>query len=300
MLILLSVIPLLELSYLEALFFFWFFTLSISTMWNLLTGYTGLVSLGQQMFIGLGGYTLAIATLFWRFPAFLGVALGGVVSAIFSIFLSSILLRMRGIYFTLGTMVLAEALKLWFTNWTYVKAGEGIFISSAYDISVAEVYYANFVVAIISIFLTKIIVTSKFGLGLQAIRDNEVSASISGVNIFRIKMFIFAVSALVTGLAGGTFYFYQVYIHPSTAFSFDLSLKMMLAVIIGGVGTMEGPLIGAGICVCLDQLLVNFPGTSLLIQGAIGLAMILLMPHGIMGFLKRSKSYQMFIRKFMA
>jgi branched-chain amino acid transport system permease protein len=206
---------------------------------------------------------------------------------------------MRGIYFALGTMVFAEALKLWFNNWVYVKAGSGIFISPAYNTTVTEIYYTGFVLAFISVFLAKNTINSKFGLGLQAIRDNEVSASTSGVNIFRIKMFIFAISAFITGLAGGAFYLYQVYIHPSTAFSFGFSLKMMLAVIIGGMGTLEGPIVGAGICVFLDQFLANFPGTSLLIQGVIGLAIIFLAPHGLIGSLKWTTWYQAMIKRIM-
>jgi len=297
MLILLGVIPFLGSNYLLTIVFFWFFCMTTSVMWNLLAGYSGLISLGQQMFIGLGGYTLAIASVFWGFPIYVGVVLGGVVSAIFSVGLSLILLRMRGIYFALGTLVSSEALRLWFNNWAYVKAGSGIFISPAYNTTVTDVYYTGFVVALISVFLAKIIINSKFGLGLQAIRDNEVSASTSGVDIFRIKMFIFAISAFITGLAGGVYYLYQVYIHPYTAFSMGLFLEMMLAVIIGGMGTLEGPVIGAGICVFLDQLLANFPGMSLLIEGVIGLAIVFLAPHGLMGSLKRTTWYQAMIKR---
>jgi branched-chain amino acid transport system permease protein len=289
--------PFLVSDYLQAIMLFWFYYTTLAVSWNMLAGYSGLVSLGQQMFVAIGGYTLAIASIYFSLPIHLSILLGGAVSAVLSLGLGVILLRMRGIYFALGTMVLAEAFRFWFNNWQYVKAGSGIFISTAYNVTLTQAYWGGVIIAFTSIFATRLIVNSKFGLALRAIRDDYVSASTSGVNITFTKIAIFTLSAFFTGVGGAAFYLYQVYINPSTAFSFALVLKMMLAVVIGGLGTIEGPVVGAAITVILDHFLANFPGVSLLLEGAIGLVIILLIRRGIIGSLKKTVRYQTLIER---
>lgn len=190
---------------------------------------------------------------------------------------------MKGFYFAAGSMIMAEALRLWFNNWDYVGAGLGIFITSVYGIPLTVTFCLLFVTAFASIVTAKIIVTSKIGLAIRSIRDDDIAASTSGINVTSNKLLMFVISAVITGIAGSAFYFYQCYINPSTVFSFTLCLKIVLAVVIGGLGTIEGPVISAGLCLAIDQILVSFPGINLLLQGAIALFMILLASKGIMG-----------------
>jgi branched-chain amino acid transport system permease protein len=291
--ILLAVLPLLNVgAYWTFLLFLFFIYLVLASMWNLLAGYAGLVSLGQSSFIGFAAYTVG-ALLMMDISHYLAIIPGGVAAAALCVIVSIPLLRMRGIFFAIGTLVVSEALRIFFTNFkpvaeTAVWGGAGIPIK-AY-ISPTALYYLALILSLISLLLLKFILNSKFGLGLMAIRDNEAAAISCGVNSFRSKLYAFILSSFLTGIAASVFYLFQGHVEPFGAFGMSWNMAMLIAVIIGGLGTLEGPLIGAAIIVFFQQMLAGFAGLSLIIEGIIIVVIILTMPKGIMGVVKNLRA----------
>jgi branched-chain amino acid transport system permease protein len=268
----LALLPVLGLPQTWLLYIFLFFIyLTLANMWNLLSGYCGLISLCQPAFIGLGGYTLVICT--WSgLPFYLGILCGALVAVLFSMLISPAVFRLRGIYFAIGTLVVPEALRVIFLNWRPVGEqihgkGAGYMIKGIEGLSMTHIYWFAIVIGIASVFIIRIMLNSKIGLGLAAIRDNDDAASSSGINI-----------------------------SPSVGFSMKWTITMILAVVIGGISTEEGPIIGTVIIVFLHFLLARYAGVSLIIQGVLLIIIMLLVPHGIMGFFRKTRAYQSLLR----
>jgi len=261
--------------------------LAMANMWNLLAGYSGLVSLCQPAFIGLAGYTLAVAT--WvNLPFYLGIIGGGVIAVLFTLLVSAPVFRLRGMYFAIGTLVIPEALRTIFLLWKPVGGelqgrGAGYVIKGIAGVSMTELYWLALAVGVASIFLMRRLLRARFGLGLWAIRDNERTAASAGVPVFRLKLYAFIVAAFITGLAGAIFYVYQGYVEPTSAFSVRWTMIVILCTVIGGLGTEWGPLVGTVIVLFLNFLLARYGGVSLLIQGAVLVGIMLLAPRGVMG-----------------
>lgn len=266
--------------------------LGLSQMWNLLAGYSGLVSLGQQSFIGLGGYSLAVFSLYYGFPISLSILLGGIVSVLFALLISAPIFRMRGVYFAIGSWTVAEVLRIIFSNWKYVGYGMGLFVKPAYKLSFNTIYYTALFSGIASVVLVYIILRSKLGLGLMAIRDEETASETLGVNIFKCKLSCFLISAFVTGIVAGILYLHNIFIQPYSAFGIDWTVRLVFITIIGGIGTIEGPIIGSFLYVFLHQWLSEYPSVSLLILGVIAIAVILTAPRGIMGTIQERLGFE--------
>jgi len=259
--------------------------MAVGEMWNLLAGYAGLVSLGQQIFIGLGGYSLAVITEVYHLNFLFAIFIGGVVSGVFALVISQPIFKMKGIYFAIGSWIVAEAVALYFLNWSFVRYGLGFNIRTTYDMTTNNLYFISLVVGLGSVLLVYLIMRTKGGLALMAMRDNELAAEVMGIGIYKTKLMIFLVSAFVTGVAGGVLYLNISFIQPTAAFSIQWTVAAVVIVIIGGIGTMEGPIIGAVIYVVLQQYLYDFPGFSMIILGVIAITIILIAPRGIMGTL---------------
>lgn len=275
------------------LYLFLFFTyLTLANMWNLLAGYCGLISLCQAAFIGLGGYTLAIFA--WvGLPFYLGVVAGAFVAAVFAVLISIPVFRLRGIYFAIGTIVLPEILRILFLMWRPVGGvlygkGAGYPVKGATSISASETYWMALIIGIGSIIVMRYILRSNLGLALATIRDNEDTAATSGINVFKLKLYSFVISAFVTGLAGAAFYISQGYIEPTSAFSVNWTMTLMLATVIGGISIEHGPIVGSVVVVILHFLLARYSGFSMLIQGIILIFIMLVAPNGILGALRKT------------
>ncbi len=276
------------------LFFFMLFCLylALAQMWNLLAGYSGLISLGQQSFVGMGGYVVAVMSNYYGVYIWGSVLLGGVFSALLALFMSLFIFRMKGVYFAIGTWIFSEALLIWFSNWEYTKYGMGLFIKPNPNISMTEIYYASFIVGVGSVALVYGILRSKLGLGLMAMRDDEAVSETMGVEVFRSKLYCFLIGAFVTGSTAGILYIFQVFIQPYKAFAIDWTVKLVFIVIIGGIGTLEGPIVGALLFVLLSQSLAEYFSVSMLILGAIAIGVILIAPKGIMGTLQEKLGFE--------
>jgi branched-chain amino acid transport system permease protein len=280
-------IPLLASSYVVNVVLLIFLHAALASMWNLLAGYSGMVSLGQQMFVGLGGYTMAVLTLYYSIPISLAVLSGGALSVILALVISIPVFRMKGVYFAIGTWVIAEALAICFSNWGYVRYGMGLFVQSAYQLSMTWVYYAAMVMCLGSVLLVYFLLRSKLGLALMTIRDDDLASEAVGVNIFGCKLTCFLISAFFTGTTAGILYLNAIFIQPFEAFGIGWTVKLLFIVIIGGIGTVEGPLVGAIVFVLLQQFLSEYVGYNLIILGTVTIAVIFLAPQGIVGALQK-------------
>jgi len=285
------------------LYFFLFYAyLAMATMWNLLAGYCGLISLCQPAFLGIAGYTVVIFT--WSgLPFYLGIVVGGVIAAAFAAVISAPVFRLKGIYFTVGTLIVPEVLKIIFFLWKPVGGklhggGAGYMIKGVSGLTLSQNYWFAFVVAVASIFFMRSILDSKVGLGLAAIRDNDDTAASSGVNVFGLKLYAFVISAFITGIAGAVFFVYQGYIEPVSTFNVKWTITLMIATVVGGLGTREGPIVGTIIVVILHFMLSKYEGMSLLIQGIILVAVMLIVPQGIMGYMRETRPYRAVHRLF--
>jgi len=219
------------------------------------------------------------------------------VAALFAMLISIPIFRLKGIYFAIGTLVVPEILRFVFLLWKPVGGpldglGRGYTVHGVAEVSSAQVYWFALAVAIASIFLMRYILRSKLGTGLAAIRDNDNTAASSGINVFNLKLYSFVIAAFVTGLAGTIFYIYQGFIEPMSAFSVRWLITIILATVIGGEGTEEGPIVGAIIVVVLYFLLARYAEISLIIQGIILVGIMLLAPQGIMGSIRRTRTYR--------
>jgi branched-chain amino acid transport system permease protein len=295
--VLLAVLPVTGIPQQWLLYLFLYFVyLTMANMWNLLAGYSGLLSLCPAAFIGLSGYALILGT--WvGVPIYLGVFIGGIVAALFAVLISIPVFRLTGVYFAIGTLVVPEALKYLFFLWRPIGkqlhgGGAGYMVKGEFIIDIVWTYWAAFVIGIVSIFLMHFILKSKFGLGLAGIRDNTGTAASSGVNVFRLKLYAFVIAAFITGIAGGVFYLFQLHIEPTSAFNIRWLMTSMLATLIGGIGLKEGPIVGTIVVVILHFLLARYAGMSLFIQGVLLVIIISLAPEGIIGFVRKTQIYR--------
>lgn len=273
--------------------FYFFIFLAAANMWNLLAGFSGLLALCPAAFIGLAGYTMTILT--WlAIPFYVGVIAGGVTAALFAMLISFSVFRMKGIYFAIGTLVVPAILRLVFLRWRPVGGelqggGAGYMVKGASGVPSEITYWLGLAIGLISIILIAVILRSKFGFGLAAIRDNDVSAASSGINVFRLKLYSFIIAAFVMGMAGAIFYAYQGYIEPNSAFDINWLMIVLLATVIGGIGLEWGPFVGTIIVVILEFQLARYAGISLLIQGVILVIIMLVAPQGILGFIRNTR-----------
>jgi len=218
------------------------------------------------------------------------------VAGIFAILISFPVFRLSGVYFAIGTLVVPEALRIIFFLWKPVGGvlhggGAGYMVKEITDVSMAQIYWIAFAIAIASAIVMRLILKSKLGLGLASIRDNEKAAASCGVNTFRIKIYPFIIAAVITGLAGAIFYIYQGYIEPTATFNVKWTMLILLATVIGGLRTEGGPIIGSVVVVILYFLLARYAGFSLLIQGLILVVIMLISPQGIVGILRKFRFY---------
>jgi len=271
---------------------------TLGSMWNLMSGYTGMTSLGQQTFIGLAGYALTVMTATYAMSYWAGFLVGVVIGAIVSLILAIILFRMRGMYFAVATWVIAEALRTFFTSWKFVKQGAGMTVAARPYPSTTTIYVIALTLCIIALVVIYFLLKSKIGLGLTAMRDDPDAASSVGVDIFKSKLLVFVICAIFTALAGGVFYLNKGSIYPAGGFGISWTVSMVFIVIIGGIGTMGGPVLGSILYVIFEELLAKLPGGwTNIVLGLIAILVILFLPDGILGTLQKKFNFEILTQK---
>ena len=274
-----------------------FLYITMGSMWNLMSGFTGMTSLGQQVFVGIAGYSVAVMTTTYKMSFWMGILVGAVIAVIFALLLSFVLFRMEGMYFAVATWLVAEAVRTWFTSWKYVNQGGGMTVRTSQIPKIGSLYILALTLCVISVVVIFLLLRTKTGLGLTAMRDDASAASAVGVNIFKSKLLCYIICSLFIAIAGGLFFLNKGSVLPSSAFGIDWTVSMVFIVIIGGIGTVSGPIVGAVIYVLLDEFLSHYPGWSNIILGAIAILVILFLPSGIMGTLQKKLHFEIFSQK---
>jgi branched-chain amino acid transport system permease protein len=280
-----------------------FFTLlALAQMWNLLAGYAGLVSIGQQAFIGIGAYSLYMLGDNGGVHPFGAVALAGLIAAAISIPVAAVVFRLRGGYFAIATWVVAQVFLLLTLNGTDfgvdLGGGVGVTILSAAQLErefrAHGTYWWALGLGAGSVLLTYAILRSRIGLALTAIRDDETAARSLGVDVLRTKVFVWVVAAFGCGLAGAIIYLNLVRVEPAAAYDVNWSAYMIFIVVIGGIGTIEGPIIGTIIFFVLQKELANYGVWYLIILGSVAVLAAVWLRGGIWGIVGRRLGLHLF------
>jgi len=266
-----------------------------SIAWNLLGGLTGQVSFGFAVFFGLGAYTTALLMNDGLAPSMAFLA-GAAVASLASLLIGLPTFRLRGPYFAIATIGLSEAVRVVMGNVTITGGASGYRILEHRPFNQIEHYYTALVLALIAFAVSVLIRNSKFGLGLLAIREDQDTASDLGVNPFVYKLSAHWVAAALTGAAGGVFARYSAFIHPGGVFAFQTSVTILLMPVIGGLGTLWGPVAGAFVfTVVEEQLIAAFPQFHLLLYGALLILIVLVEPGGLIGIMYRIAATRHFV-----
>ncbi len=264
------------------------YTLALAQMWNLLVGYGGLVSIGQQAFVGIGAYTLVVLGAQWGIPAFLVIPLAGGMAALIAVPMGALLFRLRGAYFAVGTWVAAEVLRLLVANNASVGAGSGTSVTAALrgmSASTREVgmLWVSLVLGLGSTLVVYLWLRSRWGLALSAVRDSEPAAASLGVSVNRIKWWVWLTAAAGCGMVGALAYMAKLRVAPEAAFSPEWTSTAFFIVVLGGIGTIEGPIVGALLFFALRELLSDYGSVYLIVLGLAAIAVMLFKPRGIWG-----------------
>ncbi|MEM7442226.1 MAG: branched-chain amino acid ABC transporter permease, partial [Pseudomonadota bacterium] len=226
-----------------------FLYLSLASLWNLLAGYAGLVSVGQQAYVGFGGYMLFALTMFGGLPPLAAIAIAGVLGAVISVPVASLIFRLRGAYFAIGTWVIAEVFRLGFAQVSALGGGSGTSLPTGIVRSLADgrsarealSYWLALGAALLVIAAVYLFLRTKRGLALSAIRDNELAAGSLGINIWRTKFFVYVIVSALTAMIGALIFLQKLRISPDAAFNVnDWTAFVIFIVVIGGIGTIEG------------------------------------------------------------
>jgi len=282
---------------------FIFYMFSLAQFWNLLAGYAGLVSVGQQTFVGLGGYLLFALTIMAGLDPLLAILLAGVIAAIFAVPTALVVFRLQGAYFAIGTWVMAEVYRLVLAQVKELGGGTGTSLPPSVTNSIAGLdwirhvfdlrtpaardvltYWIALALASGSALAIYLVLRSRRGLALAAIRDATTAAQSVGVDILRAKLWIYAFAAAGTGMVGALIYLQKARISPDAAFSvLDWTAYVIFIVVIGGIGTLEGPIVGVLILYLMQTYLASLGSWYLILLGALAIATMLFAPKGIWG-----------------
>jgi branched-chain amino acid transport system permease protein len=276
-----------------------FFTiLAMAQMWNLLAGFAGLVSIGQQAFVGIGAYGLYVFLDRLGLPPLAAIGALAAAATVIALLTSLFAFRLRGGYFAIGTWVIAEVFRLVVAQVPALGAGTGVTIGSLVSMDpqdrLALTYWLAIGVGFGSIVLAALVVRSRLGLALRAIRDSEVSAQSLGVGVLTTKRIVYVIASVGCAIAGAVYYLQLLRIQPTAAFSVDWTVVMIFVVVIGGLGRIEGPIAGAIVFFALQEWLADYGSAYLIALGLVTIVIVVLAPRGLWGLLVDRRPVSLF------
>ena len=275
---------------------------ALASLWNLLAGYAGLVSVGQQAYVGLGGYVLFASTILFGMPPLVAVPVAGVIAAVVALPVAGLMFRLRGHYFAIGTWVVAEVFRLLSSQVSALGGGSGISLPAGIVTSMASsrqmreflIYWVALALVVVVLAAIVLLLRSRYGLALTAIRDNELAALSSGIDVTRTKLVVYVLTAFGNAMVGALIFLQKLRISPDTAFSVnDWTAFVIFITVIGGIGRVEGPIIGTIVFFLLRQTLADLGSLYLLMLGAVAIAVMLFAPKGIWGLLVERFGWQL-------
>jgi branched-chain amino acid transport system permease protein len=275
-----------------------FTLLALAQMWNLLAGYAGLVSIGQQAYVGLGAYGLVFLADTVGLPLLAAVLVAGVVGTLVAVPTALLAFRLRGGYFAIGTWVIAEVYRLVIANASQLGGGSGLTLraASAYD-RTARLYLTYELALAVgtgAVAGSYLLLRRRLGLALTAIRDGEQSAQSLGVHVYRTKFLVYLVAAFGCSLAGAVIYLHLLRVQPEAAFSVNWTAFMIFIVVIGGVGTIEGPIIGTIVFFVLQETLAGYGAWYLVLLGAVAVLVTVAARRGLWGLVADRTGWSLF------
>jgi branched-chain amino acid transport system permease protein len=274
---------------------------ALASLWNLLSGYAGLVSVGQQAYVGLGGYLLFALAMFTGLHPILAIAVAGAVSAVVAVPVAALIFRLRGAYFAIGTWVVAEVFRLLVAQVSALGGGSGISLPASIILAMApsrtirefEIYWLALGLMALVLAAIVLLLRSRYGLALTAVRDNELAAQANGIDVWRLKFSVYVLAAAGTGMIGALIFLMKLRISPDTAFSVnDWTAFIIFITVIGGIGHVEGPIVGTMIFFIMRQTLSDLGSVYLLILGAVAIAVMLWAPKGLWGLVVERFGWQ--------
>jgi branched-chain amino acid transport system permease protein len=294
--------------------FFILTMLTLAQLWNLLAGYGGLVSVGQQAFVGIGAYAMFAGVILWGWDPVPAILLGGIAALILAIPTAFFAFRLQGAYFAIGTWVVAEVTRLLVAQWKALGGGTGTslpreatgdimgvaFVQNLFGLREAAArdvlaYWLALVLAVVTIGCIYALLRNRMGLALAAVRDNTEAAKSVGVDAGRMKWFVFLAASFGTGLTGALIYVQTARISPDAAFSVtNWTAYVIFIVVIGGIGTIEGPIIGVLVFFALQTVLADFGSWYLLALGSLGIIIMLFAPRGLWGLFSDRTGIKLF------
>ena len=259
---------------------------SLAQAWNIIGGYAGYASFGNSVFYGLGSYGTAVAMVQWNLPFGAGLALGALVAVVFAVLLGLPVLRLRGHYFAIATLALAQVMAAVVANLDITGRNIGLVLPLArgdamfYELALALLIVATLTVAWVA--------HSRFGYGLIAIREDEDAASAIGVNATLLKVTAFALAGILSGVAGGIHAYWITFIDPASAFDLSLNVRMIIMAVFGGAGSVFGPVVGAFVLSAVSEVLSSeVSSIASLFFGVVIVVAVVLMPRGLADLARR-------------
>jgi branched-chain amino acid transport system permease protein len=299
--VILMLLPLFLDNYALGIFVMIFFWAYVGQSWNVLTGYTGHISLGHALYIGIGAYATTFLAQTFGLTPWIGMILGGFIAVAIALFLGFLGFRfgLRGVYFVIMTIAFAELARLAVSHIEALGSFTGIFLDfnpSFYNFQFRgniPYYYIALGFMVASLIVVRMIEVSKVGRFIVAIREDEEAAQALGVNTFKYNMIAIAISAFMTSLAGAFYANYIFYLHPNSLFGMSMSIELILRPIVGGLGTLFGPIIGSIILTPLSEISRAYfakgglEGLHLILYGALAILVVLFMPKGIIVYVRK-------------
>jgi len=273
------------------LFFSMFMYVALAESWNLLGGYTGYISLGHVAFFCIGAYTTAVTMNRLGLSPFVTAPFGGILAAALAAIVGFPVLRLKGAYFTISSMLMAVVLQLILMNWDFVGSSTGLWyklLPVSIEANRVIFYEVMLFLAFVVILIVRWVEKSKFGAGLIAIREDEDVAKTMGIHTPWLKIKAFVLGAFLGGTVGGIYGYYMSYVHPENTININMSLLILLMSFFGGCRTWAGPLIGAVVLSLVNQLFVTFIGAevSRMLYGLLLIVVIIFMPNGVIQYLR--------------
>ncbi len=271
-----------------------FVYITLVESWNLPGGYAGYISFGHVLFFGIGGYSTAMLVNFSEMPAIVTYFLGGIFGALVALIFGYISLRLKGPYFAIATLALATIGRYIFLNFDIFGGAEGLLLPMSPwtpEFEKIPYYYGTLSITALTVLTVYGIARTRLGIGLMAIRENEEKAEGLGVNTTRHKVVAFIISAFFPGMMGGLFASYLEYVNPDSCFSILYSANILLMAILGGLGTVTGPIIGSSIVVIVSEILSFTVGHQirLVLFGFILVTLAIFLPGGLLSLRERGQ-----------
>lgn len=276
--------------------------LAMAQMWNLLAGYTGLVSIGHQAFVGIGAYVLFFASDGLGITPYAAIPIAGIAGGLVAIAVAPLLFRLRDAYFSIGMWVFAEILHLLAAKSPVLGGTSGVTLKAVQRINIERFaqfsFYICAAIALSAVVGVYVLMRSRMGLALMTVRDNELAATSIGVDVGRNRLIAFAISGFGCAIAGATHYMTAMFVGADSAFSVDWVVAMLFIVTIGGIGTLEGPIIGTLIYFGLREFFGAYfelsGGWYLVAMGVVAVVVMQTAPRGIWGLLQERYTLQGF------